>query len=78
MLWHSSTGGMPVTAVTRCTARLTVKKAGEHVVSCRLDAKARAALRKARLVLTVTTTFTATGAATGTSTTSQVVVPRRR
>jgi YVTN family beta-propeller protein len=65
-------------AVTRCTARLTVKKAGEHVVSCRLNAKARAALRKGRLVLTVTTTFTATGATTGSSTTTRVVVPRRR
>jgi len=65
-------------AVTRCTARLTVKKAGEHVVSCRLNAKARAALRKGRLVLTVTTTFTATGATTGSSTTARVVVPRRR
>ncbi len=65
-------------AVTRCTARATVKKAGEHVIACRLNAKARAALRTARLVLTVTTTFTATGATTGTSTTDRVVVPRRR
>ncbi|MFM9124895.1 MAG: hypothetical protein ACKOSO_07005, partial [Actinomycetota bacterium] len=65
-------------AATRCTARLTIKKAGDHVVSCRLNAKARAALRKARLVLTVRTTFTATGATTGSSTTARVVVPRRR
>lgn len=65
-------------AVTRCSAQMTVKAAGEHLVTCRLNAKARAALRTARLVLTVTTTFTATGATTGTSTTDRVVVPRRR
>ncbi len=65
-------------AVTRCSAQMTVKAAGEHLITCRLNAKARAALRTARLVLTVTTTFTATGATTGTSTTDRVVVPRRR
>lgn len=65
-------------ATTRCTGRVTAKQAGDHVVTCRLNTKARAALRKARLVLTVRTTFTATGAATGSSTTARVVVPRRR
>lgn len=65
-------------AITHCTARVTVKKAGEHVVSCRLNTKTRAALRKVRLVLTVRTTFIATGATTGSTTTTTVVVPRRR
>jgi hypothetical protein len=46
-------------------------------ITCTLNAKARAALRKGALKLTLTTTFTETGK-TAASTTRGVTVPRAK
>ncbi|MGI9186748.1 MAG: hypothetical protein ACR2J9_04390, partial [Gaiellales bacterium] len=61
--------------VSACAASVKVKKAGTVKIACRLNAKARAALRKGALKLTLTTTFTAAGKAP-TSVKSAVSVPR--
>ena len=64
-------------AVTACTAKAQAKKAGTVTITCKLNAKARAALRKGALKLTLTTTFTETGK-TASSTTRRVTVPRAK
>ena len=64
-------------AVTACTAKAQAKKAGTVTITCKLNAKARVALRKGALKLTLTTTFTETGK-TASSTTRRVTVPRAK
>ena len=48
-------------STTRCRVRQSVNSAGDLTITCSLNARARAALRRAKLRLTVTTTFTPTG-----------------
>lgn len=73
---YSSSARAAKTA-TACVAVKRVKKAGAVTITCALNAKARAALRKGALKLTLTTTFTETGK-TAASTTRGVTVPRAK
>lgn len=59
---------------TACSASVRVKKAGTVTITCRLNAKAKAALRKGALRLMLATTFTESGK-TAASTTRRVIVP---
>lgn len=71
---YSSSARAAKTAAA-CSAVMRVKKAGTVTITCALNAKARAALRKGALKLTLTTTFTETGKASA-STTRRVTAPR--
>lgn len=62
-------------ATTRCRVRQSVTAAGDLTITCSLNKRARAALRRAKLRLTVTTTFTPTG---GTATTRVAKVTAKR
>jgi hypothetical protein len=49
---------------TRCRAAKTAAGAATYTLTCKIGKAGRAALRKAKMTLTVTTTFTPTGGVT--------------
>ena len=46
---------------TRCTAAKTASRAATYTLICKIGKSGRAALRKAKITLTMRTTFTPTG-----------------
>lgn len=62
---------------TRCKAVKKASRAATYTLTCKLGKAGRAALRKAKMTLTVTTTFTPTGGVKA-ATTQTVQLARRR
>jgi hypothetical protein len=62
---------------TRCRAAKTASRAATYTLTCKIGKAGRAALRKAKMTLTVTTTFTPTGGALASKTQTVKLVRRR-
>ena len=62
---------------TRCRAAKTASRAATYTLTCKIGKAGRAALRKAKMTLTVTTTFTPTGGVKASKTQTVKLVRRR-